>query len=249
MTSQGSGRAKLRREFGIMHPDLIAAFPDGDGTLFDTEPLIHDVWRVNLAARGRDFGEIDYSTVIGKKELEVAGVIRDRFGLDESPEELLRQHQEALHDRMAVPGELKAKPGAEKFLIMCRKAGIPPCLVTSAAKWHADLALKMTGLRGYFRGVVTADSPGLKRFKPHPDPYLLGIKTLHVERREIHRCLALEDSPSGARSARDAGLIVVGIPSAYVQAEFFKGIAHHVIPEGKTLEDFELTDIAHLLPQ
>lgn len=234
------------RRYGIMYPDLAAVFYDGDGTLFDSEPLIHDVWREIAAERGCDFAVFDYAAAIGKKEAEVAAMVRDAFGFDEEPEELYRRHQDRLRERL--PGELKAKPGAEALLKKGRKAGLPPCLVTSAAEWHATLALKTTGFKEYFRVMVTADSPGLARFKPHPDPYLMAAKLLHLERRELHRAVAFEDSPSGARSARDAGMIVVGIPSPFVPAARFAGIAHHLIPDGQTLEDFEFEHLAHLLP-
>lgn len=242
MPNRGKGR-----RYGIMYPDLAAAFYDGDGTLFDSEPLIHDVWREIAAGRGRDFAEFDYAAAIGKKETEVAAMIRDAFGFDEEPEELYRRHQDRLRERM--PGELKPKPGAEALLRKGRMAGLASCLVTSAAEWHAKLALKTTGFKEYFRAMVTADSPGLARHKPHPDPYLMAAKLLHLERWEMHRAVAFEDSPSGAKSARDAGMIVVGIPSDFVPAGRFAGIAHHVIPEGQTLEDFAFDHLAYLLPR
>ena len=45
--------------------------------------------------------------------------------------------------------------------------------------------------------------------KPHPDPYLTAAAGLGQEPAD---CLALEDSPTGVRSALAAGCVVVAIP-------------------------------------
>ena len=45
--------------------------------------------------------------------------------------------------------------------------------------------------------------------KPAPDLYRLATKRLGLE---PHRCLALEDSPNGARAALAAGLVTIVVP-------------------------------------
>ena len=45
--------------------------------------------------------------------------------------------------------------------------------------------------------------------KPDPQPYLLAAQRLGVE---PSRCVALEDSPSGVRSATAAGMKVIVVP-------------------------------------
>jgi beta-phosphoglucomutase-like phosphatase (HAD superfamily) len=45
--------------------------------------------------------------------------------------------------------------------------------------------------------------------KPHPEPYVEAARLLGVRPDE---CLAIEDSPTGVTSARDAGCRVVAVP-------------------------------------
>src|SRR5699024_3603646 len=58
-----------------------------------------------------------------------------------------------------------------------------------------------------FAAVVTGDQ--VTHGKPSPDPYLLAAEQLCVNPAD---CLALEDSPTGVRSATGAGVPTLGVP-------------------------------------
>ncbi len=61
-----------------------------------------------------------------------------------------------------------------------------------------------------FMGRSTADD--INRGKPDPEPYLKGARLLG---RKPEDCIVFEDSPSGIRSARSAGITVVAFPTTY----------------------------------
>ena len=61
---------------------------------------------------------------------------------------------------------------------------------------------------GTFEVVVTGDS--VTRGKPDPEPYLQAARLLGVPPR---RCLAIEDTNTGARSAETAGAWVLVVPN------------------------------------
>ena len=63
---------------------------------------------------------------------------------------------------------------------------------------------------GSFVTIVTGDEIPLGRGKPQPDPYLAAAEACGVE---ADQCLAIEDSPTGVRSALDAGCRVLGVPN------------------------------------
>ena len=67
--------------------------------------------------------------------------------------------------------------------------------------------MRLAGLAPWFQSVVTFDD--VARAKPAPDAYLLSAERLNAAPA---RCLAFEDSETGARSAHDAGMIVVQVP-------------------------------------
>jgi beta-phosphoglucomutase-like phosphatase (HAD superfamily) len=91
---------------------------------------------------------------------------------------------------------------------------VPPrhrasCGLASSANRHLiDRALELSGLVPYFR--VTVSSEEVERGKPAPDVYLEAARRLGVVPT---RCAAVEDSASGIRSARAAGMLVVAIPN------------------------------------
>jgi beta-phosphoglucomutase-like phosphatase (HAD superfamily) len=89
---------------------------------------------------------------------------------------------------------------------------------------------------GSFRVSVTGDE--VSRGKPHPDPYLLAAERLGVDARE---CVAIEDSPTGVRSALAAGCRVLGVPHVIeIPSDLDQGSGQLVIAQslvGKTLSD------------
>lgn len=230
--------------FGIMHPRIEGILDDLDGTLIDSEEALVHGWTDAIGAYGHDFSKFDYLTIIGMPEREKIETVLGFFGIEEDPEVFCTGLFENFRTRL--PDEIKLMPGVEAHLKKCRATGASRGLVTSATKWHADLAIRKFGFSFNPNGVITAETPGLTRRKPHPEPYLLAAARLHVK---PFRCVVLEDSPAGAASARAAGMIVVGVPHRLSPREKLEGIAHYILPEGQTIGDFEFADLAHLLPQ
>ena len=94
--------------------------------------------------------------------------------------------------------------------------------------------LDVFGLSHGWSRVVCADGDrGIA--KPSPHLYLRAIRELEVEPT---RALALEDSPNGIRSAKDAGLSCVAVPNP-LTASLDLSEADLILPslEGVTLAD------------
>lgn len=99
---------------------------------------------------------------------------------------------------------LPLKPGALELLEarLC-----PMALVTSSGRKEAHLKLAKAGIAAMFDLVITVDD--VTAPKPDPAPYLLAAERLGVAPA---RCLAFEDSETGAEAAHRAGCFVVQIP-------------------------------------
>ncbi|MEX2628109.1 MAG: HAD-IA family hydrolase, partial [Ilumatobacteraceae bacterium] len=99
------------------------------------------------------------------------------------------------------------RPGALELLAALRDAGVPCALVTMS--WRRFVDPVLTALPdGTFDAVVTGDE--IARGKPHPDPYERAARLLDFDPRD---CVAIEDSPTGVRSAVAAGCRVLGVPN------------------------------------
>jgi beta-phosphoglucomutase-like phosphatase (HAD superfamily) len=60
---------------------------------------------------------------------------------------------------------------------------------------------------GSFRALVTGDE--VSHGKPHPGPYLAAARLVSADPRD---CVAIEDSPTGVRSAPAAGVPTIAVP-------------------------------------
>jgi len=220
-----------------------AVFYDLDGTLADTEEILFGIWVEMIAAVGGVFTLDDYLGIIGTPEDEKVPELLARFGIAEDPKAFYARFQALLKERIAT--DLKPMPGAGESLKKSRAIGAPIGLVTSATDWHAEHALTALGFKDFFYPStrVTAETPGLLRRKPHPDPYLLAARRMRVR---PGGCVAFEDSVHGATAARTAGMLVVGVPHRLTSRAKLEAVAHHVIPEGQTIGDFLFTDIPNL---
>jgi HAD superfamily hydrolase (TIGR01509 family) len=98
------------------------------------------------------------------------------------------------------------RPGAAEALAVVRAAGLRTALVTNTIRSVTELCLNTLG-REWFDITVCGDE--VARGKPAPDPYRRAAELLGLDPRE---CLAVEDSPTGSRSAVTAGCAVVVVP-------------------------------------
>ena len=186
-----------------------ASFPaailfDHDGTLVDTEP----VWAAAKVALAAEFGdtwtEQDTLDCLGLSMKFTLDRLRER-GVD-LPDEQINERLVAKVREALAHQQVEFLPGIERFLTQVRDAQIPAAIVTNAttsiAQRTADAAPE-----GTFSVIIGNDET--THPKPDPQPYLLAAQRLGVE---PSRCVAVEDSPSGVRSATAAGMKVIVVP-------------------------------------
>ena len=177
---------------------------DHDGTLVDTEP----VWAAAKVALAAEFGgtwtEQDTLDCLGLSMKFTLDRLRER-GVD-LPDEQINERLVAKVREALAHQQVEFLPGIERFLNQVRDAQIPAAIVTNAttsiAQRTADAAPE-----GTFSVIIGNDET--THPKPDPQPYLLAAQRLGVE---PSRCVALEDSPSGVRSATAAGMKVIVVP-------------------------------------
>ncbi|MCF1707629.1 HAD family phosphatase [Tabrizicola sp. J26] len=187
---------------------------DLDGTLIDSESLTQAAGLETFRSFGIEVEPEFLHSLIGVDDQTSSTVIKARFPqLDLVAYGTAWRTNVSRHWSQGVP----LKPGTVELLTAIRK---PKALVTSSTRWQADQKLDLTGLGIHFDHVVTFDD--VTSPKPDPEPYLLAARLLGVTPK---RCLAFEDSETGARSAHKAGMTVVQIPDIVPASGDF---AHHV---------------------
>lgn len=188
----------------MRRPDPIqAAVFDFDGLLADTEGIWGQLERDMFAARGRDYQAAEREMFLGMSVVGSAQLMAELFGENESA--LLAETVRRATD--AFRGGVATMPGAEPLLRTLSRR-LPVAIASNSSREVLDAALAASGLAGLADAVVAGDE--VARAKPAPDIYLRACELLDVP---PGRAVAFEDSPTGARAARLAGLYLVAVPA------------------------------------
>ena len=128
----------------------------------------------------------------------------------------------------------------EKLLSALRDQGVPSALVTMSWRSLADAVVGALP-DGTFAAVVTGDE--VSHGKPHPEPYRAAARLLGVSAED---CVAIEDSPTGVRSAVAAGVPTLAVPHVVAVPEI-AGAVHLDTLSGLT--PAALADLARDAPE
>jgi HAD superfamily hydrolase (TIGR01509 family) len=196
-----------------MTAERLAAFQavvfDMDGVLLDSEPLHHRALNRVLAAEGHRIEAEAYRRFIGTDaEYTWSTLIRD-LGLPQTRERYERSYDDAIV-QVLREGPLQPLPGVREVMSLLHRLRKPIGLATQSHRSWVEATLDGLAMATAFHAVVTRES--VNRGKPAPDLYLRACALLGADPRHA---LALEDSLPGIRSARAAGMTVVGVRSAY----------------------------------
>jgi len=178
---------------------------DCDGVLVDSEPHSWAAWRRVAASYGGALTDDQIAACTGfaypETYAHVASILGPRLP---DPDRLMPELNRALAE--AFSGGLRRFEDAVGAVSDLAFAGIPLAVASASYRARLDLTLEAAGLSGYFSVSVAGDE--VARPKPAPDVYARAAELLEVSPGD---CVAVEDSPSGVRSARAAGMRVVGI--------------------------------------
>lgn len=188
----------------MRRPDPIqAAVFDFDGLLADTEGIWGRLEADMFAARDHRYGAAEREMFLGMSVVGSARLMAQLFDEDES--EMLAETVRRATD--AFRGGITTMPGAEPLLRVL-SGSVPVAIASNSSREVLDAALAASGLAGLAAAVVAGDE--VAQAKPAPDIYLRACELLDVPPA---RAVAFEDSPTGARAARLAGLYLVAVPA------------------------------------
>lgn len=176
---------------------------DLDGTLLDSLWVWKEIDKRFLSKRGIDVPPWYAEAISAMNFRESAIYTVKTFGLDESPEELMREWMDMSHSIYA--NEIRLKPYAKEFLLMLKDRGVKLGVATSSTEDLYMPTLINNGVSELFS--VIADT-STTRSKAFPDVYLSVAERLGVDPKE---CAVFEDLPVALRSAKSGGFITVAV--------------------------------------
>ncbi|MDN5685973.1 MAG: HAD family phosphatase [Brachybacterium sp.] len=192
---------RFRQVFGDWTPQAVVF--DCDGLLLDTESVWQLAQDAVVAAHGAQLRPEDDTALHGSTIEDAAAILADR---STSSSEALLADLHVAFDR-ELGGGIRLLPGAREIV---EAAGARVPLGCASNSWLESLQdkLRLGGLREHFAVLEASDT--VEHPKPAPDMYARAARALGAR---PDRALALEDSGTGARAARDAGLRLIAVPA------------------------------------
>lgn len=178
---------------------------DLDGVLIQTEEIWDEVRETFARERGGRYDEAAQRAMMGMSSREWSRYMHEELGIADPPEEIdaevVRRMQARYRERLPlIDGGREA---VERLA-----ARWPLAIASSSNRPLIDAVLDASGLARYFRATVSSEE--VPQGKPAPDVYLEAAWRLGIDPRA---CAAIEDSHSGIRSARAAGMRVLAVPN------------------------------------
>ena len=219
---------------------------DMDGLLIDTEPVWRAAQSAVFAGIGVTVSERDLIDSTGQPVEELIPVWRRRSpGPDLASTEL---SDGEIADRIIdqVIGYVKARgqpmPGVTAAIALFDRFGLRLAIASSSPLRLIDAVCDRLGLA---RITVRCSARQEARGKPAPDVYLTAARRLGVA---AAGCLALEDSPNGIVSAREAGMRCVAVPDPLLAEDPRYREADLVLPSLTRLDEAALRRLGVPVP-
>ena len=206
---------------------------DCDGTIVDSEIIAARAMLKVLALHGLDIAESEYNMRYpGLRTRDIITALQEERGFmaPENFYELLREeHLDGFHRSLrAIPG----MPG------LFRNLRVPKSMVSNGSVMHVEKCLRKVRLRGALDGEIFS-AEHVERPKPMPDVYLFAIHKLKLKPEEA---LVVEDSVTGVRAAKSAGIPTIGfLGAAHIHdghgEKLQEAGADFLVPDAKDLGD------------
>ena len=179
---------------------------DMDGTLMDSQPLWDESFRNCCRERGGTVTPEQVAGIAGASIARTCELIAET-GATASPEDPATAEvfaEISARVEAAVRADPPILPGARSITATLNEIGLAQVIVTQSPRPIVEAVAHALG--DVFVDLVTGDDglPG----KPTPAPYAAAIERLGLRPEE---CVAVEDSATGAASARSNDLLVVQV--------------------------------------
>lgn len=183
--------------------DFKGAIFDMDGTMLDSMKLWEEIDIEFLSKRGFDVPDDYMSAIAHLGAMDTALYTIDRFGLTDTPEELIDEWQKLAFEKYKTIPE---KEGIREYISYLKQNEIKIAVATATAPSLVTAALGGKSFYPMIDTIVTVDE--VKRGKGFPDIYLKAAANLGLEPCE---CIVFEDILMGIQGAKAGGFKAIAI--------------------------------------
>lgn len=194
---------------------LRAVLFDMDGVLFNSMPYHAEAWHVVMERHGLHLSREEAYLHEGRTGAGTINIVYGRqFGKEASPDLIDTIYAEKSQEFSRFP-EPAPMPGAWELLQQVKEGGLIPVLVTGSGQ-----RTLLDRLNHQFPGIFTPDhmvtAYDVRYGKPHPEPYLMGLKKAGVTAEEA---VVVENAPIGVQAAVAAGIFTLAVNTGPLDAQ------------------------------
>lgn len=189
------------------------------GFLFDFDGVVVDSFTSHYSAWESSFKELFGEQIApfppsyaGKSPLIIANYFCSVIGKEAQAEELFFLKDKHLDENFIVP---KLLPGVHEITSFLTKKNIPFGIASNATKQFLKNSVHHLNLNfSTVFGVEDYDKP-----KPAPEAYITLAKALNFKEIDLKDIWVFEDSLTGTKAAKLAGMVPIGISTQYSEKE------------------------------
>lgn len=183
---------------------ILAAIFDLDGTIIESEPVWGKAFVKVLSTFGVQSDESNSHTPgVSVKDNWKNLVSKYEIKTNKTPDEL--EVMTYLEYEKLIP-EIDVRDGVIELITSLKDSGIEIAIATSTSWEIADKILKNLELEYLFDELTTVEE--VVNPKPDPEIFIKAVEKMNLEPED---CLVFEDSYTGVKAAKEAGMKVIAI--------------------------------------
>lgn len=198
---------------------------DMDGTIFDTERLGIDCWKLAFEKMGLPVSEKVLYEKIGLNSKDAKALMLKEIGHDFDYDAVKKLKRDLVKEHIEKEG-MPIKKGFFELIDFLKSQGIKTALATSRGLEMTTYYLQHAGkdFEKNFDFIVTGDV--IEKGKPNPDIFLYASNTLGIS---SENSLVIEDSFNGVKAAANGNMRVIMIPDLIEPNHEIKAITFKVL--------------------
>ena len=192
---------------------------DNDGVLVETEPYYYEANVKALAEFGLDLSFDAYMEIMarGGNAWEVAV----KAGISKEDIDAKREHRDIYYREFISTHDIEIEGVADILEELSKKYKM--AIVTTSRRLDFDLIHHSGHITKYMDFTLCVEE--YARSKPHPDPYLAGMKKFGASKDE---CLVIEDSQRGLTAAFNAGIECAVVANEFTAMQDFSKASYRI---------------------
>lgn len=183
---------------------------DMDGVIVDTEPVHYFAYQQHFKLLNIEIPRELYATFTGNSTKNIYQKLKDQFGLQEEVEKLVDIKRAIFNDAFDSKEDLFLLDGVLDLIVDLHQNGMQLILASSSAYVTIEKIFNRFKLHQYFSHIVSGED--FPQSKPHP---AIFEKAAELSGHPKEKCIVIEDSTNGIKSAKSAGIFCIGYDSEH----------------------------------